>query len=119
MNLNTKNTGNLGEELSAKWFEANGYTILERNWRFKKSEVDIIATKNNTLHFIEVKTRSNINLGLPEDSIDSRKMNALKRAAVAYLEMNTQWINFQFDVFSILLNQNKPHDYFLIEDVFF
>lgn len=119
MNLSTKNTGNLGEELSVKWFEAKGYTILERNWRYKKSEVDIIASKDNTLHLIEVKTRTNINLGFPEDSIDSKKMNALKRAAVAYLEMNTQWNNFQFDVFSIILNKHKTPDYFLIEDVFF
>lgn len=119
MNLITKNTGNHGEELSVKWFKAKGYTILERNWRFKKSEVDVIASKDNKLHFIEVKTRTSMKLGFPEDSIDSKKMNALKRAAVAYLEMNTQWTNFQFDVFSIVLNNHKAPDYFLIEDVFF
>ncbi|HMZ45736.1 MAG TPA: YraN family protein [Chitinophagaceae bacterium] len=119
MKLNTKNIGNLGEDLSAKWFELKGYFILERNWRYKRSEVDIIASKENKLHFIEIKTRTNSNFGYPEESINQVKMNALKKAAVAYLELNTCWKEFQFDVLSVQLNKNKDHEFFLIEDVFF
>ena len=48
-------TGKTGENLAAIWFEEKGYTIIHKNWRHKNLEVDIVATKNNMLHFIEVK----------------------------------------------------------------
>lgn len=48
-------TGKTGEKLAADWLEKKGFTILEKNWRHKRLEVDIIAEKDNLLHFIEVK----------------------------------------------------------------
>ncbi len=57
MNHN-KDTGNKGENLAAQYLSERSYTILERNWRFKYWEVDIIASKKNKLHFVEVKTRT-------------------------------------------------------------
>lgn len=117
----TKNKfiGNKGEDLAADWLIKNGYEIIHRNWRFKKTEVDIIASKQNILHFVEVKTRSHQKFGLPEESINSKKMEALKKAATAYLEQYTTWKNIQFDVIAITLNNNVLIDFLLIEDVFF
>lgn len=119
MNLGNKNTGNKGEDLATNWLIKNGYDIIVRNFRYKHSEVDIIASKNNTLHFVEVKTRTNLQFGLPEESIDNRKMNALKKAAAAYIELNHQWKFLQFDVIAITLIKNKEPEFFFIEDVFF
>jgi putative endonuclease len=114
-----KNTGNKGEALAADWLLQNQFIILEKNWRYKHTEVDIIATKHHTLHFVEVKTRTQKQFGLPEESITPQKMNALKKAAAAYLEANPRYSLLQIDVLAITLNTNNKHEYFFIEDVFF
>lgn len=119
MNTSSKNTGNLGEDLAATWLTDNNYTILHRNWRFKHAEVDIIATKQNKLHFVEVKTRTNAKFGLPEESISQTKMNTLKKAAAAFLEQYPEWKYLQFDVIAITLTNSKVEELFVIEDVFF
>ncbi len=119
MNLGNKNTGNKGEDLTTNWLIEKGFEIIARNYRFKHSEVDIIASKNNILHFVEVKTRTNAAFGLPEESIDEKKMNALKKAASAFIEENEQWKNIQFDVMAITLSKNNTPEFFFIEDVFF
>ncbi|BAV04548.1 putative endonuclease [Filimonas lacunae] len=112
-------TGNKGEALAAGWLQQQGYAILEQNWRHKRCEVDIIATRQNRLHFVEVKTRTSTIFGLPEESINRTKMNCLKQAALAYQAQNNTWVLLQFDVLSINLHAGKPDEYFLIEDVFF
>lgn len=120
MKNENKFIGNKGEDLAAIWLQQNQFNIVERNWRFKRSEVDIIAYKKKVLHFIEVKTRTSDKFGFPEESIDTKKMEALKRAAVAYIAENAQWTLIQFDVLSILIKQEpKAIEYFFIEDVFF
>lgn len=119
LNSTNKNTGNKGEAIATKWLVEKDYTILHNNWRYKHFEVDIIATKNNCLHFIEVKTRTNTKFGLPEESINTAKMNALKKAASAFLEQFPQWKNLQFDVVAITLKNDTVIEIFLIEDVYF
>ncbi|GGH57646.1 putative endonuclease [Filimonas zeae] len=112
-------TGSKGETLAAGWLEQKGYTILERNWRHKRCEVDIIATRNNRLHIVEIKTRTSTLFGMPEESINRQKMNCLKQAALAYQARNHAWVLLQFDVLAINLHTDKPDEYFLIEDIFF
>ena len=119
MSLSNKNKGNIGEAIATNWLVHKNYAILHNNWRYKQTEVDIIATQNNCLHFVEVKTRTNTKFGLPEESITTAKMNALKRAASAYLEANPQWKKIQFDVIAITLKQQTATEIFLIEDVYF
>jgi len=80
-----KYTGDKGEGIAAKFLIINNYTIIERNWRHQHLEIDIIASLNKKLHFVEVKTRTNTAYGLPEESISQTKMNHLKKAAEAYL----------------------------------
>jgi putative endonuclease len=116
--VKNKHTGDKGETIAANFLQKKGFEILERNWRHKHLEIDIIATIENKLHFVEVKTRTNTKFGLPEESISKTKMNHLKVAAEAYLLLNPKWENIQFDVIAIMLTKEKE-EIFLIEDVFF
>ena len=111
-------TGKHGEKLAIVYFEKAGYTLLEQNWRHKNLEVDIIAHKQNILHFIEVKCRSTTKFGHPEESVNSKKIKNLIDASVEYLHQNAQWKRIQFDVLSITLHKNEEPDYFLIEDIY-
>jgi putative endonuclease len=114
-----KDTGNLGEELTAIVLKERGFNILERNWQFRYWEVDIIASLENRLHFIEVKTRKSLRYGYPEESITREKMNSLKNAAEAYLEANPAWKYIQFDVVAITITDSVLREFLMIEDVYF
>lgn len=111
--------GNHGEELAASYLSKNGYTILERNWRFRHWEVDIIASKDRFLHFVEVKTRHSLRFGPPEESITSDKMNNLRYAAEEYQYRNPNWQYIQFDVLAITVIDCKVKEVLMIEDVYF
>ena len=111
-------TGQTGENLAAIWFEEKSYTILHKNWRHKNLEVDIIATKNNMLHFIEVKAVTTLKFGNPEDKVSEKKIRNLINASEEYLFQNQQWRRIQFDVLSITMIKNTATEYFLIEDVY-
>lgn len=111
-------TGKLGESLATDYFKNLGYTILEQNWRTGRLEVDLIAHKNNILHFIEVKSRRNNNFGAPEENVNKKKITKLIDASEQYLFLHSEWKRIQFDVLSITLLANSAPQYFLIEDVF-
>ena len=111
-------TGKEGEILGATHLTQAGYSILEKNWRHSHWEVDIIASKNNTLHFIEIKTRKTKKFGQPEDKVGKKKMENLINAAEQYLYINPQWNRIQFDILSISILTNKPVEYFFIADVY-
>ena len=111
--------GKEGEIFAASYMLGLGYTILDLNWRHHHWELDIIATIGNTLHFIEVKTRSSLQFGHPEEHISSKKMRHLKNAACHYHYLHPNYKNIQFDVISVMIELgNEPVIYF-IEDVYF
>lgn len=110
-------TGSIGEEMAVKYLLDKDYTILERNWRHRNWEVDIIAFKKNTLHIIEVKTRRTSTFGYPEDDVSKKKIKYLMGAAEEYVLLNPQWKLIQFDILSITLEKNKSAQFFLVEDV--
>lgn len=110
-------TGNVGEKLAVQWLVKQGFTIKEVNWRHKHLEVDMIATKGDTLHFIEVKTRTSTLYGNPEESITKLKMKNLKDAAEQYQFKNPGWKWIQFDVLAILFRSGKV-DYWFNQDVY-
>ena len=110
-------TGNLGEEMAATYLLDKGYTILHRNWRYKNWEIDIIATKDPKLHFIEVKTRRTTTFGYPEEDVSRKKVKYLMGAAEEFLLLNAGWKLIQFDILSITMEKNKTPEFFLIEDV--
>ena len=111
------NTGNKGEELAVTWFSNNNYKILHTNWRHRNWEIDIIAYKENILHFIEVKTRTSIAFGYPEDNVSRKKIAYLIDAADEYLQLYPKWKRIQFDILAITISKNEVA-YFYIEDVY-
>ena len=110
--------GKQGEELAANWLAEKGWQILERNWRYSHAEIDIIAFFESKLHFIEVKTRTGIKYGLPEDSVTAAKFRHLKKAASVYMKRYPQIKWIQFDIISILLADNKKPAFYLIQDFY-
>jgi putative endonuclease len=111
-------TGILGESVAVNYFLEKEYSILHQNWRHSHWEVDIIASKENVLHFIEVKTRSTKNFGQPEDKVTKKKMQNLINAAEQYLHQHPEWRRIQFNILAITIVKNQPVEYFLIEDVY-
>ena len=110
--------GKQGEELAVNWLMEKGWQILERNWRFSYAEIDIIAIYENKLHFIEVKTRTSVKYGLPEDSVTPAKFRHVKKAASVYIRKFPQIKWIQFDIVSIILIENKKPAFYLIQDIY-
>jgi putative endonuclease len=111
-------TGKTGEALAAAYLGKIGMEVLHTNYRDGKNEVDIIASKGTTLHFIEVKTKAGNSLGLPESRVNQAKITRMKRVAENYCYQNPAWKFVQFDILSITMQQGVEEEYFLIEDVF-
>ncbi|GGD17448.1 YraN family protein [Flavobacterium orientale] len=93
--------GKFGEEQAFEYLQANGYEVLETNWTFQKAEVDIIAQKENTLAIIEVKTRSSIDFGLPQDFVKPKKIQLLVKAVNEYVIQNDLDVEVRFDIIAI------------------
>lgn len=88
--------GKLGEDLATAYLEENGYSILERNFVIQKAEIDIIAQKDNVLAIVEVKTRSSLDFGSPQDFVKQKKIQLLIKAVNAYI--NDREKDFQEDL---------------------
>lgn len=110
--------GNRGESLAEKYLLESGYQILERNWRFSRAEVDIIAKDAEILVFVEVKTRSSDAFGKPEESVTPKKEALLKDAASVYMEQISHDWEIRFDIISILVN-GEGHSIEHFKDAFF
>jgi putative endonuclease len=109
--MDRRTLGNLGEDFAAEVLQAQGYTILERNYRCKSGEIDLIAAKDGVIHFVEVKTRRSTAFGHPAESVTWEKQAKLRRAAQAYIQSHYRREPRQsFQVVEILFNQ--------IEDAF-
>ncbi len=111
-------TGKLGEKMAYDWLEKQGFTILEKNWRYGKYEVDIICIRENKLHCIEVKTRRNTNYGFPEELVDRNKLYHFITAGTAYKRMKPQIKWIRFDILAITIAHSHAATFYLIEDVY-
>lgn len=80
--------GPYGEKVACEYLKDKGFSILEKNLRNNAGEVDIVAKKLDTLYFIEVKTREDVRFGFPEQYVDKRKLERIKRAALLYKQQN-------------------------------
>ena len=78
---NNKKLGTEGERMAEQYLVGKGYKILERNYRAGRSEIDLIATKEDVLVFVEVKTRSRLDFGMPEDWVDEKKAEMITDGA--------------------------------------
>ena len=110
--------GKDAEQLAVDFLSEKGYEILHRNWRHSHYEIDLIATKNNWLHIVEVKCRNASPFGYPEDSVTKKKFKHLQRAADQFLFLNPGYKWIQYNILSITLHKDKEPDFFLLEDVF-
>jgi len=96
-----------GEDQACRYLENKGYLIVERNWRFRKAEIDIIAVKGNTLVIVEVKTRSTASFGDPVDFIGRAKIEMLRKATNAYVNSNGINLEVRFDFIGIVSRSNQ------------
>ncbi len=103
--------GKQGEELAVDFLQKNGYEILETNWTFQKAEIDVIAQKEEVLAIVEVKTRSSIDFGLPQDFVKPKKIQLLVKAVNEYVTQNDLDVSVRFDIIAIQKNGNE----FIIE----
>ncbi len=111
-------TGKTGECLAAAWLEQNGFTIIQRNWRHHRHEVDIIAGRSAILHFIEVKTRRSKTFGNPEESVGRQKLEHVMEAAAGWLLRWPAYRRVQYDVLAVTILKNTSPEFVLFEDVY-
>lgn len=103
--------GKIGEEKAADYLREQGYEILETNWIFQKAEIDIIAKKEDMIAVIEVKTRSSIYHGLPQEFVKTKKIQLILKAINEYVNINDIELEIRFDIISVV----KEGELFKIE----
>lgn len=111
-------TGAAGEQLACQWLEGHGFTVLHRNWRHGRDEIDIVAREGRFLVVVEVKTLTSARWGDPEDAVDHRKQVKLMRAADELIEQTTEDLELRFDVIAITHTPQGP-EIFHIPDAFY
>lgn len=106
--MKNKILGKKGEDYTAKYLKMRGYEILERNYLVKGSEIDIIAKKDDEIHFIEVKTRTGETFGSPADAVDFRKQKHIIHGAKFYILKNPQYFDYicSFDVSEVFVKDS-------------
>ena len=107
--MNRRSKGREGENLAAQFLEKKGYSILERNYRFERGEIDIVAKEGQELVFVEVKSRHSKQYGAPEESVTPAKEAQLKKVAEGYLyEHNIENQSCRFDIVTITYQRGTP-----------
>lgn len=112
--MSTKSIGDKGEAIAAAFLEDKGYRIFDRNYRFERYEVDLVCfqpadkyEEGGELVFVEVKTRSSLDYGAPDEAVTEEKKKHIIRASEAWLhERRLEGSPARFDVVSIVLNQD-------------
>jgi putative endonuclease len=106
--INRRIQGKIGEDLAARFLEQNGFKIIERNYRFERGEIDLIAEEGEELVFIEVKMRRSPVFGAPEDAVTEEKQEQVHTVADGYLfEHNIDNRLCRFDVVAIEFKNEK------------
>ena len=109
MHLKNSEIGNIGEEIASIYLQDLGYEILERNFRFKRVELDIVAQIGTTLVFCEVKTRRSLSHGIPSDAITPLKLQHIRTAALHWLGNNKpRHQGIRFDAISVIYCDGHP-----------
>ncbi|WP_299894417.1 YraN family protein [uncultured Aquimarina sp.] len=96
--------GKEGEKLASEFLERKGYTILEKNFRYQKAEIDIIAKKGNVIIAVEVKTRSTPEFGDPQNFVKPKQIQSLVKAIDHYVIENDMDVEIRFDIIAIIKN---------------
>lgn len=103
--MGNQDLGRRGEEYIASLLQARGDVIIDRNWRIRSGEIDIVSLDTNgELHFVEVKTRTSVAFGHPLEAIDEKKAHRLQRLALAWLATHSALgADFHIDVAAVLI----------------
>ena len=110
--IRKKEAGRLGEELAALMLEERGYEILEKNYRCRFGEIDIIALRREILTFVEVKTRSGEYYGTAAEAVTWSKQQKIRQTALQYLnEYRKPFAGVEFQVVEVLLRQHDGLDF--------
>lgn len=110
--------GKKGEQLAVDFLLKNGYEIMERNYRFDKAEVDVMARKDDILAIVEVKTRSTTDFGNPQDFVKPKQIKNLVKAVDAYVTVNALDVEVRFDIVAIV-KENGNYTIEHLEDAFY
>lgn len=118
--MDTKLEGDKGETLAYNHLKNKGYKILQTNYKCYSGEIDIVAKDKDTYVFVEVKTRSSLRFGLPQEAINYPKMLHIKRSAENYLKYHRLLglVSVRFDCVAILFDQNGNSQIDHIENIF-
>jgi putative endonuclease len=110
--------GKQGEAAAVAYLRENGYEILEQNFVFQKAEIDIIARKKDWLIVVEVKTRSSVDFGSPEDFVNKKKIKLLVKAIDEYVQQSGLDLEIRFDIMA-LVRENGNFNIEHLEDAFY
>lgn len=112
-------TGIWGEEVAADYLRGQGYVILERDWHSGHRDIDIIARQDDTIVFVEVKTRRNTDYMQPEQAVDWKKRRNLRHAIANYMSYRKTDLPTRFDIITVVGTLGTPHPVINhIEDVY-
>ena len=110
--------GKKGEQLAVDFLIENKYEIVERNYRFDKAEVDIIARKRDILAIVEVKTRSTADYGNPQDFVKPKQIKNLVKAVDEYVTINDLDVEVRFDIIAIV-KEKRDYNIEHLENTFY
>jgi putative endonuclease len=104
-------TGAFGEEVTTRYVTAQGHEIMDRNWRIREGEIDIVSMSSDGIfHFVEVKTRSSLAFGHPFEAINKDKAHRMQRLALAWLATHgCLGCDYSIDVSAVLINADGTH----------
>lgn len=110
--------GKQGEQIAIEYLQSAGFRILERNYRYQKAEVDIIALKDKTLAIVEVKTRSTAVFGNPQDFLKRNQIERIVNAVDHYIQLQQLNVDVRFDVIAIV-KTDKAHEVQHLENAYY
>jgi putative endonuclease len=113
-----KKIGSLGEKLALQYCLENGYELIDKNWTVGHKEIDLILRKDDVYIFVEVKTRTNLKMGMPENAISHAKIKNITEASQTFL-IDKQYKDVRFDVISIILKKDTKPELLHIKDAFY
>lgn len=106
--MNKKTIGKIGEDTACAVLTDKGYTVVERNYRCREGEIDIICTRDNALYFVEVKTRQSDRYGMPKEAVTREKQQIIRTVAMNYLRNDKKdkkyYRRISFCVFEVFVN---------------
>lgn len=117
--FSSKEKGNIGEAAALRHLIKNGYSILDKNFRTRYGEIDIIGREDGYIAFVEVKTRKDFVMGLPCEAVNINKQHRIARMALLYIAINKLYdCNFRFDIVEIVLKEDKVKYLRLLKNAF-